>query len=132
MAGIDTAGDAAGQTAVTRALARLGLLHKDEAPDFTRLAGGVSSDIWRVHLVSGPVCVKRALPKLRVEQDWFAPVERNAYEAGWMRFAATVAPEAVPRLLGQDAAAGVLVMAYLDPASHRLWKADLREGHADP
>ena len=132
MAGIDTAGDAAGQTAVTRALARLGLLHEDETPDFTRLAGGVSSDIWRVHLVSGPVCVKRALPKLRVEQDWFAPVERNAYEAGWMRFASTVAPEAVPKLLGQDAAAGVLVMAYLDPASHRLWKADLREGHADP
>jgi aminoglycoside phosphotransferase (APT) family kinase protein len=132
MAGIDTAGDAAGQAAVTRALARLGLLHKDEAPRFTRLAGGVSSDIWRVHLVSGPVCVKRALPKLRVEQDWFAPIERNAYEAAWMRFAAAVAPEAVPELLGQDEAAGVLVMAYLDPASHRLWKADLRDGHADP
>ena len=53
MAGIDTAGDAAGQTAVTRALARLGLLHKDEAPDFTRLAGGVSSDIWLVRLAAG-------------------------------------------------------------------------------
>ena len=132
MAGIDTAGDAAGQAAVTRALVRLGLLRGDEAPSFTRLAGGVSSDIWRVHLGSGPVCVKRALPKLRVEQDWFAPVERNAYEAAWMRFAAAVVPEAVPPLLGQDAAAGVLVMAYLDPASHRLWKADLREGHADP
>ena len=132
MAGIDTAGNAAGQAAVTRALVRLGLLRGDEAPSFTRLAGGVSSDIWRVHLGSGPVCVKRALPKLRVEQDWFAPVERNAYEAAWMRFAAAVVPEAVPPLLGQDAAAGVLVMAYLDPASHRLWKADLREGHADP
>jgi aminoglycoside phosphotransferase (APT) family kinase protein len=132
MAGIDMAGDAARQAAVTRALARLGLLHKDEAPGFTRLAGGVSSDIWRVQLASGPVCVKRALPKLRVEQDWFAPIERNAYEAAWMRFAAAVAPEAVPELLGQDEAAGVLVMAYLDPANHRLWKADLREGHADP
>jgi len=49
-----------------------------------------------------------------------------------MRFAAAIAPEAVPKLLGQDAATGVLVMAYLDPASHRLWKADLREGDADP
>ena len=75
---------------------------------------------------------KRALPKLRVEQDWFAPVERNAYEAAWMRRAAAVAPQAVPALLGQDREAGVLVMAYLDPASHRLWKADLRAGHADP
>ena len=48
------------------------------------------------------------------------------------RRAAAVAPEAVPQLLGQDDGAGVLVMAYLDPADHRLWKADLRDGHADP
>jgi fructosamine-3-kinase len=132
MAGSDRSGEAAAQAQVTCALGRLGLLHGDEAPRFTRLAGGVSSDIWRVDLASGPVCVKRALPKLRVQQDWFAPVERNAYEAAWMRFAAAVAPEAVPELLGQDEAAGVLVMAYLDPDSHRLWKADLREGRADP
>jgi aminoglycoside phosphotransferase (APT) family kinase protein len=128
MAGIDMAAEAQ----ATHALARLGLVHDDETPRFTRLAGGVSSDIWRVDLVSGPVCVKRALPKLRVEQDWFAPVERNAYEAAWMRFAAAVVPEAVPELLGQDEAAGVLVMTYLDPARHRLWKADLQQGHADP
>jgi aminoglycoside phosphotransferase (APT) family kinase protein len=132
MVGSDTAGDATAQAQVTGALARLGLLQGDEAPRFTRLAGGVSSDIWRVDLVSGPVCVKRALPKLRVQQDWFAPVERNAYEAAWMRFAAAVVPEAVPELLGQDETAGILVMAYLDPDSHRLWKADLQEGHADP
>jgi aminoglycoside phosphotransferase (APT) family kinase protein len=128
MTGIDMAAEAQ----ATHALTRLGLVHDDETPRFTRLAGGVSSDIWRVDLVSGPVCVKRALPKLRVEQDWFAPVERNAYEAAWMRFAAAVVPEAVPELLGQDDAAGVLVMTYLDPARHRLWKADLQQGHADP
>jgi aminoglycoside phosphotransferase (APT) family kinase protein len=132
MAGIDTGADAVAEAQVTLALGRLGLLHGDAAPRFTRLAGGVSSDIWRVDLVSGPVCVKRALPKLRVEQDWFAPVERNAYEAAWMRFAKSAVPAAVPALLGQDEAAGVLVMAYLDPASHRLWKADLRDGHAGP
>jgi aminoglycoside phosphotransferase (APT) family kinase protein len=132
MAGTRIGSDAAAEAQVVGTLARLGLLHGKEAPRFTRLAGGVSSDIWRVDLVSGPVCVKRALPKLRVEQDWFAPVERNAYEAAWMRFAASVVPDAVPELLGQDEAAGVLVMAYLDPAGHRLWKADLRDGHADP
>jgi aminoglycoside phosphotransferase (APT) family kinase protein len=125
-------GEATGEAQVLDALARLGLLHDAETPRFTRLTGGVSSDIWRVDLARGPVCVKRALPKLRVEQDWFAPVERNAFEAAWMRRAAAVAPEAVPQLLGQDEATGVLVMAYLDPADHRLWKADLRDGHADP
>ena len=41
MAGSDTAGDAAAQAQVTRALGRLGLLHGDEEPRFTRLAGGV-------------------------------------------------------------------------------------------
>jgi fructosamine-3-kinase len=132
MVGVDTAPDTAAEEQVVHALARLGLLRGEEYPRFTRLTGGVSSDIWRVDLARGPVCVKRALPKLRVEQDWFAPVERNAYEAAWMRRAAAVAPEAVPQLLGQDEAAGVLVMAYLDPASHQLWKADLRDGHADP
>jgi aminoglycoside phosphotransferase (APT) family kinase protein len=128
----NAAQDEAAEAEVTLALERLGLLRAGETPRFTRLAGGVSSDIWRVDLARGPVCVKRALPKLRVEQDWFAPVERNAYEAAWMRRAAAVAPEAVPGLLGQDDAAGVLVMAYLDPADHHLWKSDLRDGHADP
>jgi 5-methylthioribose kinase len=124
--------EAAIEAEVTRALARLGLLGAGERPRFARLTGGVSSDIWRVDLARGPVCVKRALPKLRVAQDWFAPVERNAYEAAWMRRAAAVAPEAVPEVLGQDEAAGVLVMAYLDPAAHRIWKAELQGGHADP
>jgi aminoglycoside phosphotransferase (APT) family kinase protein len=117
---------------VVAALERLGLLRAGETARFERLTGGVSSDIWRVELARGPVCVKRALAKLRVAQDWFAPVERNAYEAGWMRRAAAVVPEAVPGLLGQDPAAGVLVMAYLDPVRHALWKTELRAGRAEP
>jgi fructosamine-3-kinase len=122
----------AARAEVTDALGRLGLLGEGETPRFVRLTGGVSSDIWRVDLAPGPVCVKRALAKLRVEQDWFAPVERNAYEAAWVRRAGAVVPEAVPELLGQDRAAGILVMAYLDPTDHRLWKAELRDGRADP
>jgi aminoglycoside phosphotransferase (APT) family kinase protein len=123
---------AAVETGVTAVLQRLGLAQPGERPQFVRLTGGVSSDIWRVDLATGPVCVKRALAKLRVAQDWYAPVERNVYEADWMRRAAAVVPAAVPELLGQDAAAGVLVMAYLDPARHELWKAALRDGRAEP
>jgi aminoglycoside phosphotransferase (APT) family kinase protein len=117
---------------VIEALARLELLGPDEAPRFERLTGGVSSDIWRVDLARGPVCVKRALRKLRVAADWRAPIERNAYEAAWMRHAAAIAPHAVPALLGQDPAAGVLVMAYLPRDRYRGWKADLLAGQADP
>ena len=51
----------------------------------TPLTGGVSSDIWRIDTDLGPVCAKRALPKLRVAADWHAPIERNRYEARWMQ-----------------------------------------------
>jgi aminoglycoside phosphotransferase (APT) family kinase protein len=117
---------------VVAALRRRGLLGAGETPCFARLTGGVSSDIWRVDLARGPVCVKRALARLRVAAEWQAPVERNAYEAEWMRRAATVVPEAVPELIGQDDEAGILIMAYLAPEEHRLWKAELRAGRAEP
>jgi len=122
-------GDAEGP--VVAALRRLGLLGAGETPPFSRLTGGVSSDIWRVDLARGPVCVKRALSRLRVAAEWRAPVERNAYEAEWMRRAAAVVPDAVPELIGQDEQAGILVMAYLAPERHRLWKAELRAGRAE-
>ncbi len=124
---------------ILQALRRMGLLdvnrspeqpHKD--PTGQRLTGGVSSDIWRVDLATGPICVKRALAKLRVDADWHAPVERNIYEADWMRVASQAAPNAVPALLGQDQAAGMLVMAYLPPDRFKLWKTLLRDGAADP
>ena len=97
------------------ALVRLGLLRAGErAPPVIPLAGGVSSDIVREDLPSGPVCVKRALPKLKVKADWQAPVERNRWEVEWMRTAAQVEPHAVPRILGEDAAAGMFALAFLD------------------
>ena len=97
-----------------------------------RLTGGVSSDIWRIDLPGGPICVKRALGRLRVEADWRAPVERNRYEARWMRRAEAASPGCVPGLLGQDEASGALAMQFLPPERYPVWKAQLRAGHADP
>ena len=85
--------------ALTESLRNLGLAAKDEEPRYQALTGGVSSQIWRVDLRSGPVCVKRALPKLRVEREWLAPVERNHYEFAWLHVVSTIAPHAVPRLI---------------------------------
>ena len=109
----------------------MGLIKAGEQPRVTPLAGGVSSEIWRVDLRSASICVKRALPKLRVNQDWFAPVERWQYEYDWFRVAAGIVPNAVPRLLGADPARRLFAMEYLDPAKYRLWKTELRDGHAD-
>jgi aminoglycoside phosphotransferase (APT) family kinase protein len=107
-----------------------GLAGAEENPRAEPLAGGVSSDIWRVDLASGPVCVKRALPRLRVAQVWEAPVERNGYEYEWFRIAAAAAPGAVPAVLAHGE--GVFAMEYLDAEHHPVWKQRLREGRADP
>ncbi len=95
------------------------------------LTGGVSSDIWRIDTARGPLCAKRALPRLRVAADWRAPIERNLYEARWMRVANEAVPGCAPQVIGQHPALGVLVMNYLPPSDYRLWKLLLRDGHAD-
>ena len=115
-----------------RALRELGLAQPGDALRGVALAGGVSSDIWRIETPRGPVCAKRALAKLRVAADWRAPIERNTYEAGWMRVADDAAPGSAPRVLGQHESLGVLVMEYLPPEAHPLWKEQLRRGIADP
>ena len=122
----------AGPAALAGALMRMGLLGEEERPRFEPLAGGVSSDIYKVETAAGPVCVKRALPKLKVAADWRAPTERNGYEAGWLVAANAVVPGAAPRLLGQDAEAGALAMTWLEPERHPVWKVELAAGRADP
>src|SRR3712207_3023748 len=118
---------------ILEGLRAMGLLPPGVAVEGEPLAGGVSSDIWRVALPGrGPVCVKRALPKLKVAADWRAPTSRNLYEARWMRRAAAAAPGSVPALLGQDEATGALAMEWLPPEDHAPWKELLRQGHADP
>lgn len=117
---------------VLEAVRRMGLAAPGESPPATALTGGVASDIWRVDAARGAFCVKRALSRLKVAADWRAPVERNQYEVAWFRVAAAIVPEAVPAILGHDAASGLFAMAWLEPARHRLWKADLASGVVDP
>jgi len=114
-------------------LRAMGLLGPDARARGLPLAGGVSSDIWRVVLPDGrEVCIKRALAKLKVAADWRAPAVRNRYEARWLARAAQAAPGSAPALLGQDEATGTLVMEWLPPERHPVWKARLHAGDADP
>jgi aminoglycoside phosphotransferase (APT) family kinase protein len=115
---------------IIEALDRMHLLNGASASG-EPMTGGVSSDIWRIDLPSGPICVKRALSKLRVSEDWQAPVERNLYEARWMRVANQAVSHATPALLGQDTVSGTLAMAYLPAEQFPLWKALLRDGVVD-
>lgn len=97
----------------------------------TPLAGGVSSDIYRVDAGGQTLCVKRALPKLKVAADWRAPVERSGYEAEWLRVAGSIVPRAVPRLLAEDPAERAFAMEWLPPERYPVWKLRLRDGASD-
>ena len=118
--------------AVIEGLRGLGLIGKNETPSLVPLDGGVSSDIWRVETRRGTICVKRALARLRTTKEWRVPVERNANEADWIRAVSAIAPDAVPRLAGEDRGRGLFAMNYLDPAKFPVWKAQLRDGEISP
>ncbi|MBO6520189.1 MAG: aminoglycoside phosphotransferase family protein [Rhodospirillales bacterium] len=109
-----------------------GVLTPGEDPDCTPLTGGVSSDIWRIDLASGPVCVKRALAKLKVADDWHAPVSRNAFEVAWMQTVRAIAPSAVPDVIFHDPETGLFAMTYIEPETAPVWKTLLRDGVAEP
>jgi len=113
-------------------LRKHGLAAGDENPPAVALSGGVSSDIWRVELGSGPaahsIVVKRALPRLRVAQLWEVPVERNRFERMWMETANAIIPGVAPKVLAADDS-GCFAMELLE--GYPLWKAELAAGRAD-
>jgi aminoglycoside phosphotransferase (APT) family kinase protein len=119
------------QAEIVAALVRLGLIEPGAAVALEPLSGGVSSDIFRVETAGATFCVKRALAKLKVAQDWRAPVERSKYEWAWLETAAALVPDAVPRLLGFDEQANLFALEWLAPGDHRWWKGELHAGRAD-
>jgi 5-methylthioribose kinase len=109
-------------------LIRFGLIPSTAATRFELLGGGVSSDILKVESAWGVLVVKKALPKLRVAQEWRVPTSRNASEVAWLQVAREILPNAVPKILAHDAEAGLFAMEYLSASTHPVWKAQLHKG----
>jgi len=105
-----------------------GLMTTDTPAVWTPLTGGVSSDIWRVDLPEVTLCVKCALPKLKVARDWRAPISRNAYEWAWINFAAQHLPQAVPKPLAHDPDIGAFAMSFFEAEKFPVWKLQLMQG----
>ena len=117
---------------IATALGEMGLIGDGEQFAISRLSGGVSCDVYRVEVKRLPaMVVKRALPKLRVSADWYAPQERASTEVAWIRLVADINSRWVPKILGEDRARHLFVMEYFPPEKYPLWKAELAEGHAD-
>ena len=118
--------------AITRdELERLGLIAAGEDLHVERLAGGVSSDIFRVEAGRRTFAIKRALAKLRVADEWLAPTSRNRHEADWLETAARIVPGAVPQVIARDDRAGLFAMEYFAPEQFPVWKGRLRDGDVD-
>ena len=109
----------------------LGLARPDEIIAVRPLGGGVASDIAVVSLPDHEICVKFALPRLKVTEDWRALVHRNRAEYAWLSFAGTVAPKSVPRLRGISADLHGFAMEYLAGAEIYLWKSTLLDEAPD-
>jgi 5-methylthioribose kinase len=98
---------------------------------FAPLAGGVSSDIWRVESAGTVYCAKRALPRLKVKALWEAPVSRNAEEVRWLRTARRWIGDQAAEVIAHDERAGVALLRWYDPATWRNWKIELLAGRVD-
>jgi aminoglycoside phosphotransferase (APT) family kinase protein len=95
------------------------------------LTGGVSSDIFRVETEGRTLCVKFAIDQLRVANLWLASVERSAADHAWLAFVGSAFPAYVPPLIGFDANNHAIVMGYLPPGEHPVWKTRLLAGESD-
>ncbi|MGB8365626.1 MAG: phosphotransferase family protein [Rhizomicrobium sp.] len=116
---------------ITAALTSMMLLGESGTFAASRLSGGVSCDVYRVELGEKTICLKRALPKLRVAADWRAPAERSMSEVAWMKLATRVVPGCVPEILGEDRARHMFAMEYFPPETYPVWKSQLASGQAD-
>jgi 5-methylthioribose kinase len=104
-----------------------GSIQAGERPDIALLKGGVSNRVVRLKRSTGEgIVLKQALPKLRVQVDWFSSpnrVHREALALGWMRELGL----SVPALRFEDETHHILAMDAI-PESNENWKTMLLAG----
>jgi len=115
-------------TDVMNFLTAQGLAPAGAAPGITVLSGGVSADIVRIDLPGSSLCIKRALPELKVAARWTADIRRSNHEVEWLRVAARIVPTHVPEVLAADQQSGTFAMPWLDPVRYPVWKSQLLAG----
>ena len=117
-------------------LVRRGLI----APSAARIAtavllgGGVSNIVVRVNPSDdddGALVLKQSLPKLRVEEDWFADRERIYRERAGIDWLANTLPNgAIPQVVDEDRENFLFVMTAA-PEGGVNWKEALLAGEVD-
>ena len=111
-------------------LAERGLVRAGVPLSVERLGGGVSSEIVAVRGPGVRLVVKRALPRLSVEEEWLSDPARVVREAEALRFARALTPEAVPEVVDVDAERCIATMT-LAPDGWVSWRDELLAGRID-
>jgi aminoglycoside phosphotransferase (APT) family kinase protein len=104
-----------------------------ESPKFATLHGGVSNRTVLVERPTGESWVlKQALPKLRVDVDWFSDPARIHREALGLRYLPNLAPPgSITPLVFEDRQLHLLAMAAV-PHPHVNFKTELLSGQVNP
>jgi aminoglycoside phosphotransferase (APT) family kinase protein len=93
----------------------------------------VSSDVFRVDIADGrTLAVKRSIPRLRVAEEWLAPVQRAAGEVRWLNLARAIDPRLAPEVLAEIPDRFIFAMRFLEPDTHPVWKEAMAAGKVDP
>ncbi len=109
----------------------LGLVAADEAVTVEELPGGVSSLVLKVTVGEHRWIVKQALPKLKVEADWYVDPSRNLLEVKAIRLFSSFLPEgSVPKIVYHDPESFFLIMTCA-PEGAVTWKEELLAGRVN-
>lgn len=92
------------------------------------LTGGISSEIALLSVGDKKICVKFALEKLNVAQDWRAQTKRNHAEYQWLLFASTVVNGVSPALYGCSDVLFGFAMDFIEGPDVYQWKDALLKG----
>ncbi|HYI91904.1 MAG TPA: aminoglycoside phosphotransferase family protein, partial [Bryobacteraceae bacterium] len=91
----------------------------------TELTGGVSNIVLLVEHAGGRFVLKQALPRLRVEQEWFSDMRRIFQESAALRLLAPkLPPGSIPSVLFEDPENYAFAMSAA-PDGSESWKACL-------
>lgn len=115
----------AGRYLVSRGVLRPGTLKVEV------LGGGVSNVVLAATDSYRRVVLKQALARLRVPDEWRAPIGRAMAEADALELVAGLTPANVPRLLDRDPARHAMVIEKA-PSNWVDWKSLLLKGYVHP
>ncbi|NMH89535.1 phosphotransferase family protein [Flavivirga algicola] len=98
--------------------------------DIVPLSGGVSCEILLIDDGKKRFVLKRALEKLKVEDDWFADVKRNEIEQRYLKYVATFFFDSVPAIIYSDSKHHFFCMEMLENGL-KNWKEQLLNKNYD-